>query len=378
MLIRKKSFALLLALVLFGVGGLAVFTRQISAQNDAFDRRAMLENIGNNIILPLHHDFLAQVAALQSAAHSFRDAPTEENLELMQQAWRDTAYLWKQVWLFNLGRLTFVYQSRIENDSPIATQIIDNIINGTDPLDENSISVFGSNVIGLRTVEYLIFSPAEGNTRVIDNFTTQASAQRRMTYLMITVDDLYASADQIWQIWSPDNQNYLAEFIDADDPSSVQESIVMLTNQMLITLEAVTNVSIGWPLGTVAGSIQPDLVEAPYSGYSVERLRSFFEVLRATYNGSTDAENGLGFDDYLNSFGAMYNDLPLADEINREIDDIFATLDSINEPLDAALTAQPDLVQTLYDECRDLVIIMKTDMTSQLGVTITFSDADGD
>jgi predicted lipoprotein len=35
-------------------------------------------------------------------------------------------------------------------------------------------------------------------------------------------------------------------------------------------------------------------------------------------------------------------------------------------------------VQTLYDECRDLVIIMKTDMTSQLGVTITFSDADGD
>lgn len=374
----KKSVVLLSVLTFFGVSGLAIFIRQTSAQSQTFDRRAMLENIGNNIILPLHESFLAQVAMLQTAAHAFRDAPTLENLEVMQQAWRDTDYLWKKVIMFDLGRLTFVYQSRIENDSPIAIQLIDTMINGTDPLDENSISVFGSNVIGLRTVEYLIFNPAEGNARIIDNFTAQPSAQRRMTYLMITVDDLYASADQIWQIWSPDYQNYVTEFIEADDPGSVQESIAMLTNQMLVTLEAVTNVSIGWPLGTVAGSIQPNLVQAPYSGYSVQQIRSFFEILRATYNGSTDAGNGLGFDDYLNAVGAMYNDVPLADAINMEIDHIFATLDAMTEPLDAVLINHPEQVQALYEECRDLVVIMKVDMTSQLGVTITFSDADGD
>lgn len=378
MLKHKKQAVLLWFLVLFTLTGFALFTRQSSAQSASFDRRAMLENIGMNIILPLHQAFLEQVAVLQASAHAFRAAPTEENLQIMQQAWRDTSYLWEKVNLFKLGRLTFVYHSRIENDSPIAVQIIDDIIKSTDPFDESSISVFGSNVIGLRTVEYLIFNPAEGNSRVLANFTTDPSAERRMLYLMITVDDLYTSADQIWQIWSPDYQNYVAEFIEADDPGSVQESIVMLTNQMLITLESVTNISIGWPLGTVAGSIQPDLVQARYSGYSVAQIRSFFEVLRATYNGTSDAGDGLGFDDYLNAVGAMYDDVPLAEAINTEIDHIFATLDTITTPLNDLIVNNTAQVQALYDESRDLVVILKVDMTSQLGVTITFSDADGD
>lgn len=378
MLKRKKWLALLPLLVLLtlGIGSVA---RQTSAQNDTFDRRAMLENIGNNIILPLHEAFLEQVTTLQAAAHAFRDAPTEDNLLVMQQAWRDTSSLWEKVNMFKLGRLTFVYHSRIENDSPIAIQIINDIINGTDPFDESSISVFGSNVIGLRTVEYLAFDPAEGNARVIANFTTDPAASRRMLYLMITVDDLFASAEQIWQIWSPEYQNYVADFIDADDASSVQESIVMLTNQMLITLEAVTNISIGWPVGTVAGSIQPDLVQGRYSGYSIEQIRSFYEILRATFNGDSDAGAGLGYDDYLNAVGAMYNDVPLADAINTEIDHIFATLDTMNDTsLRDLIINDTPRVQLLYDESRDLVVIMKVDMTSQLGVTITFSDADGD
>lgn len=378
MLKHKKWLALLPLLVLLTLG-IGSFARQTSAQNESFDRRAMLENIGNNIILPLHQAFLEQVTALQAAAHAFRDAPTEDNLLVMQQAWRDTSTLWEKVNLFKLGRLTFVYHSRIENDLPIATQIIDDIINGSDPFDENSISVFGSNVIGLRTVEYLTFDPAEGNARVLANFTSEPSASRRMLYLMITVDDLFASAEQIWQIWSPDYQNYVAGFIDADDASSVLESIVMLTNQMISRLEAVTNVSIGWPIGTVAGSIQPDLVQARYSGYSVEQIRSFFEILRDTFNGDSEAGAGLGFDDYLNAVGAMYNDVPLADAINTEISHIFETLDTLDDaPLRDIILNDTPRVQTLYEESRDLVIVLKVDMTSQLGITITFSDADGD
>ena len=109
---RKKWLALfpLLVLLAFGIGS---FARQTNAQNDSFDRRAMLENIGNNIILPLHEAFLQQVTALQGAAHTFRDAPTEENLLVMQQAWRVTCGKRSTC---SAGRLTFVYYSCIEND----------------------------------------------------------------------------------------------------------------------------------------------------------------------------------------------------------------------------------------------------------------------
>ena len=74
----------------------------------------------------------------------------------------------------------------------------------------------------------------------------------------------------------------------------------------------------------------------------------------------------------------MYNDVPMADEINREIDDILVAIDDVNQPMDVALNETPDKITTIYDEARDLVLLMKIDMMTHLGLTITFTDSDGD
>lgn len=377
----KRSVAWLLAVMSlpFLLGGFSVAPQHKAAQPETFSRRAMLQNLADEIILPLHETFFEQTEALRTAVHDFLMNPSLESLNALQEAWRVESLLWHQVRLFNVGRLTFVYHSRIANNAPIATQIIDEFINGKTLIEPNAVGVFGSNVVGVRTVEYLIFDPVGGNEAILAKFVDDPNAIYRAQYLLLTVDDLHKTVGELLHMWSPDGLNYADQFVEDDDPSSVQESISMLVNAMVNSLETTVNMTIGWALGTEAGGeVQPQIVEARYSGYSIPQITSFFEMLRDTFNGQSAAGDGLGFDDYLDFLGAQYDDLPLSEAINRQIDAVLEALAAIDEPLETALITHPELVQQVYDEGRRLVVLMKADMVSQLGITITFSDSDGD
>lgn len=348
------------------------------ATAEEFSRRAMLENIAHEIILPLHEDFSRQTEALRAAVRTFQATPTLENLQSLQEAWRATSRLWYKVTLFRLGRLTFSPQSRIANNVPLATPLIDQFIDGTDPLDTDALAVFGSNVVGLRAVEYLIFDPEGGNESVIRKYTDDPTAARRAQYLVLTTEDLNATVSELLQVWLPEGSNYVEAFVDGDDPSSVQGSISMLANQMMSTLESTITMMIGWPLGILSGSVQVDIIESKYSGYTLQQVKSNIENLRDTFNGRGASEDGFGFDDYLDFLGAAYNDMSLADAINQQFDRVIAALNAIEEPFAVALVNNPQQVQRVYDEGRSLIVLLKTDMASRLGITITYNDSDGD
>ena len=361
------------------VGGFAPFAGQQAAQSEGFSRRAMLENLAYEVILPLHEAFFEQTETLRAAVYDFISAPMLETLDSLQDAWRAESLLWHRVRLFKVGRLTFVYHSRIANNAPIATAIIDDFINGKALIEPNAIGVYGSNVVGLRTIEYLIFDPVGGNDAVLAKFADDPAAMYRAQYLLLTVEDLHTTVGELLHMWSPEGLNYAGQFVEDDDPSSVQESISMLVNEMVASLEATVNMTIGWALGTQAGGeVQPQIVEARYSGYSIPQLISFFEMLRDTFKGQRPEGDGLGFDDYLDFLGAEYGDLSLSDAISAQIDVVLGALAAIDEPLETALLNQPERVQRVYDEGRRLVVLMKADMVSRLGITITFNDSDGD
>ncbi len=367
----RKFYVVMLILVV------CLFALPAAAQETApppeFTRTAMLQNITENWILPLHDQFRSEAGALRDAAYAFRDAPGEATLNAMQRKWRQAAIWWQGVAVFRLGQEAFAIQNRISNDSPIATPVIDIFITGSDPITPESVSVFGSNVLGIRTIEYLIFDRAGGNAAVLDKFTTAVTGERRMDYLLIAADDLAAAGEALWEYWSPDGRNYAAEFT-THEAVPEQEAISMLANRIIDSHEAMINMRVGWPLGVLSGRVQPEIVEAPYSGASTLQLKATFNMVRIGFTGG----EGLGFDDYLDFLGATYEDGSLSDAILAQMDVIEAALNALNAPLDEMLATNPAAVQSLYDEGRRLVVLLKADMASRLGVITTPSDNDGD
>jgi len=345
-------------------------------QEEAFTQGAMLENIGNQIIMPLHTAFYQRTAALHNLAQAFADDPTAESLQALQQQWRGTVLLWEQVTIFRLGR-AFVNHSRIANETPPNVEFIESLIAEPRIIDAEFIGTLGSNMIGLRTLEYLLFNSGAPDD-VLARFSEGNSGAQRRRYLLIVTEVLQQDAQALLDMWSPDAQNYLRTFIVSDDPTSVRQSTSMLANEMIYSMENVVQMSLHEPLGMGTGIVRPVAVPAPYSGFSMPMIRAYFEAFRATFNGNVEGQTGLGFDDYLNNLGVMYNDLPMADEINREIDEILLAIDAVDQTMDIALNETPDKITTIYEEARDLVLLMKIDMMTHLGLTITFTDSDGD
>ena len=75
---------------------------------------------------------------------------------------------------------------------------------------------------------------------------------------------------------------------------------------------------------------------------------------------------------------AEQNSNQLSDVINTQMDLIITELNSLNDPLSNEVTQNKPAVSNAYDYMQQLVPYIKVDMTSALGVLITYQDNDGD
>ena len=137
------------------------------------------------------------------------------------------------------------------------------------------------------------------------------------------------------------------------------------------------------PLGAFNGfSLQeePDLVECyyrqeslPFAIESVNSMKKY--IIGQSFSSS---ENRLGLDDYINFVGATQNSNTLSSVINDQIDQIINKLEQLNDPLSNEIITNKPAVTEAYSALQQLVPYLKADMTSALGVIITYQDNDGD
>ncbi len=343
-----------------------------------FERRAMMENLATQLIQPGHEALRARLNELVAATQDFTGNPTPATLDAVQASWLQANLARMAVLPYNFD---WVADSMIHNrldTRPARVDFIDSVVlGGSLPLSSEYIDSLGSSSVGLGVMEYLLFDPAGGDDAILATFTTGADATRRRELLNGLAAALPPRADEIIAVWSPAGENYTQVFIeDADAPAGdVWGSINLLTNHMVAVTEEIVGDRLGQPLGKRNnGQVRPDLVEAPYSGASLERIIATVEALWLTYRGG----DGLGFDDYLDYLGATYGDAPLSQEVNARFEKALAALQAIDGPLETAVVTNPAQVEAAYEAMRELMTIIKVDMISQMGLTMTFSDNDGD
>lgn len=333
---------------------------------EGFERKAMLENIAFNVVLPLQRDFVAQAQALGEAVQTLSDDPSPETLRAAQEAWRSASAAWQRVDLFEVGGLEMTILFNQINKAPTDPELIDQAISEGRPAES-----VGSTSKGLPALEYLLFNP-EGDEAVLTSLEDPA----RLAYLVDLSTDLSRKASELHTFWSPKGENYAATFAAADaQGGQTQGSINMLVNEMIGQTEMIVRDKLGAPLGMMnGGESEPEAAEAARSEASLANLISNVEALKMTFNGA----DGLGFDDYLNDLDAFYAYGPLSETINRQFDATLEALNAIDRPLTQAVTETPDAVQAAYDKARLLVVLLKSDMGAQMGVTVTFNSSDGD
>ena len=338
-------------------------------KGSSFDRKAMLTNLSANVIIPAYSNYQTTTVNLDAAVTAFNTAPDVTKLSALQDAFKAAYKQWQATAEFDFGPANDASFRANTNTYPTdLNQISSNINSGT----YNPALLANLSAKGLPALDYLLFGTGADNNAILVQYTSDANAAKRKTYLASLSAELKANAAKILAAW---NGSYKATFLNATG-TDVGSSTGQLVNQLVFDYEILKNYEIGIPAGIQsAGTPFPQKVQAYYSKISVQLTLLHLQALLDIYTG----KDGLGLDDYLISANAKYSDgSSLNDTILKQFAAAKTKLQALTDPLSDNIKANPAAVTTAYTELQKLTVLLKTDMTSSLGILITYGDNDGD
>ncbi|MDF2436322.1 MAG: hypothetical protein K0Q95_698 [Bacteroidota bacterium] len=347
-----------------------------ASPESSFDKSGMLANIGDNLIIPAYADFNTSADSFQLSANAFISNPSHGSLDVLQSAFTKCykKYQWISTYEFGPAETEFIRNSM--NVFPCDTIEINSKIAAAN-YDLSTIADI--DVKGFPAVDYLLFGHHLNDTAIVSLFSTDANASNRKTYLSTIISEIKNKAGIIYAGWQPNGGNYISVFKNSTG-SDVGSSIGLLVNQLCYDLELLKNARIAIPLGKRSlGVPLPEKSEAFYSGISVSLASEHLNSLENVYLGrSKQNVDGLGFDNYLNHIDARYFSGTLDAAIKSKFSAAKSKLSLITGRLSDAVISNPATVDAAYMELQQLVVLLKVDMTSALGVSITYVDNDGD
>ncbi len=342
----------------------------------AYDRTKMLSNLADNYIIPGYTNYKASTVNLVSKVETFNNGPSISTLNELRTTWKSACIEWQTVSFIDFGPSKDISLTAQTNIFPVDTDLIDNnISSGTYNLQIPA----NFDAKGFQALDYLLFGTGNNEQEIVDYFTNTTGAKE---YLFAVADELQTNATSILSAWENSySETFKANNSDNSEGSSVSELINGLSSHYETNIR---KGKLGLPSGVFNGFSQqpmPQHVEGLYSKQSIVFSIAAMEGLNNYIKGNSFEGNneGQGLDDYINFVTAKdANGTNLEIAIENQITEIKSALNGHINPLSEEVTNNNAEVMATYQEMQKLVPLIKVDMTSALGVLVTYQDNDGD
>ncbi len=328
-----------------------------------FTKDAMLRDIAHKVISSGYEELDLKCRDLTNAVGKLVETPGRTTQEAAQQAWVSVAQSAGRMQCFQKGPVvdrdyvsTFYYWQVL----PLR---LESIMQSKQPINQSLFDEMGATTKGIFALEFLLFE-ALPNATALD--ATGKDGGRRRAFLQALAMDVQTKAGQLALDWkAAGHESPTAKFV-----NSGQESVNVLVNQLAQLTENVGERHLNFVLLLPSPiSMQLDRIEGARSGHSLTGVLAKLVGARNLYLGA----DGLGLDDAVGQVNA-----PLAKRLDEQFETAIASVRSIAAPLDQAVIHNRSSVQKAYEEVHALEVMVKVDLASALGVTLTFSSADGD
>jgi len=337
---------------------------------EVFDKEAMLVNMADNVIIQSYNSFKIALDSLNQVYSNFKLSNSLSDFQLVKQKF-SVAYLkYQRCDLFEMGPAESVSVRSNFNIFPAdTTQIKSNITSGSYDLG----IITNIDAKGFPAIEYLLYGNNTSEANSLASFTASVNRQKYVSDLLA---EMSTKTNYVCTNWNSTYRNTFISSLGTD----VGSSIGFLVNQLNFQLDYLKNAKIGTPLGKkTLGTPVPGSCEGFYTAKSVMYAQETLTLIENTYLGrSNSGSNGKGLDDYLVHLDIKYNGGLLNDAINTQFAVAKQKLNLIGNPLSNEVLVNSSVVDAAYVELVKLLVLLKTDMPSSLGVVITYQDGDGD
>lgn len=229
------------------------------------------------------------------------------------------------------------------------------------------VQTLGANQRGLGALEYLLFpAPADPDLSESVNCRLGVALAHDVTLRS-------AALHGAWQqTWAPSLQQVGAV---GSRYGKQAEAVAAIITYLAQETDIIAAQKLGRPMGRGNGVPDPDAFESLFSDNAADDIQNGLDGLERLYfgvptqvDGVSQPRRGLAF--LVPRF--------LNDAVAEEIATLRASVARIPRPWRQALTARPELFEQVYQDTRRLKNTLKNEVAGALGVSVYFSDNDGD
>jgi predicted lipoprotein len=323
---------------------------------------AVLASLADGVIVPSYEALVADAQALAGAIGGLCTAPGVPALELARQRWRDAELAWESTRAAGVGPAielramqAIAFAARPEK--------VDQLLAGTAAVSPEALEQLGSDVRGLRAVEHALFGPGS-------EALSSTGGARRCAYAASATELVARTALAVLDLWTrTDGRSYRDVFVAGMDGHPIS-SVEAVVNELAFRLQQADDQGLRAMARAASPDDLPSTRREGSAAYGVASIRGILGGVAAAVHGP-DGEPGLA--DLVRSRSAR-----TADRLEELVDAAVEALRPLPDSSAAAIAGDPAAVRSAATAVAALRVAVTTEVASQLGVTIGFSDADGD
>lgn len=319
-------------------------------------------------------DFAAEAEALAGATEALCAAPSAAALEEAQTRWRATRRAWSAAAAFLFGP-AMDHVSALDY-WPVRIDTIEAQIAAAPPtIDVAYIDGLGTSAKGMPALELLLFGAESDPAGALAAITEPMSGGARCAYAAALAGDVHGRAATIADAWSGGFADALAGAGEGSELFPTRKAgIDAAVNQAIEVLYAIVHTKLDGPLGNLTGApVDPEALESRFARATRDDLAANLASVWVAYHGDDPAGP-------LEGIGALVAaiDPDLDARIHDQEGYAAEAIAALAEPAGEALVADRGPFQAARDEVDTLRRMLKLDVASALGVTLSLSDNDGD
>ena len=246
-------------------------------------------------------------------------------------------------------------------DFPIDGTKIDTLLAAAVPITPESLGGLGADQRGLEGVEYVLFGD-------------DPLGERSCEYLLAATPLIADAAEGVLAGWTEGldgGPSFITQLSEPGVPggmyADVHEAYEDLINSMIFAIADVADARIGRASGDVTGTPLPAEVD---SGRAHRAKQDAIDVITGVQR-LYESDGELRIRDVVASIST-----DTAEKMSADLDGALAALQALADPLADATDPAP--AHAAYEALKQAQVTLRAEIASELGVTLTFGDADGD
>lgn len=345
------------------------------ASTDNFDRKALLENAADHIIIPAYQDLSADLASLKTSKDLFIAMPNLSNLADLRAAWLEAYTTWQYVEMFNIGKAEEIFYTFQMNVYPTnVTDIQNNMAAGSYDLTTNE----NNDAVGFPALDYMLYGTGSRDADIVDYYSADFAATLHQQYLSDLVDQMDRITTIVLNDWTT---SYRDTFVNSTG-NTASSAVNMLINDYIFYYEKGLRAhKIGVPAGVFSTTPRADLVEGFYSKQHSKKLalaglqaaQDFYNGL--AYNGTT---TGASYADYVSLLRTNSGSSDLTGAINSQLNIARNEMMNLGNNFYNEVTTNNNQMLRTYDELQRVTVLLKIDVLQTLNISVDYVDSDGD